>query len=84
AHDVLKWATQTALKEGLARTIAHFEELLRDEAIRPFIVHEQGARAWRAASPLGLSAVKVGHSTTSQSSPISRFIRSAPITTPRR
>jgi hypothetical protein len=45
AHDVLKWTPQTALKEGLARTIAHFEELLRDEAIRPFIVHEQGARA---------------------------------------
>jgi hypothetical protein len=42
---VLKWAPQTALKEGLARTIAHFGELLRNEAIRPFIVHEQGARA---------------------------------------
>ena len=45
AHDVLKWAPQTALKEGLARTIAYFEDLLRDEAIRPFIVHEQGVEA---------------------------------------
>jgi UDP-glucuronate decarboxylase len=45
AHDVLKWAPQTALKEGLVRTIAYFEELLRDETIRPFIIHEQGAEA---------------------------------------
>ena len=45
AHDVLKWAPQTPLKEGLVRTIAYFEELLRDDAIRPFIVHEQGAGA---------------------------------------
>jgi UDP-glucuronate decarboxylase len=45
AHDVLKWAPQTPLREGLVRTIAYFEELLRDDAIRPFIVHEQGAGA---------------------------------------
>ena len=45
AHEVLKWEPHTALKEGLVRTIAYFEELLRDEAIRPFIVHEQGAEA---------------------------------------
>jgi UDP-glucuronate decarboxylase len=45
AHDVLKWAPQTALKEGLARTIAYFEDLLRDEAVRPFVIHEQGAEA---------------------------------------
>ena len=43
AHDVLDWAPQTALRDGLIRTIAYFENLLKDEAIRPFIVHEQGA-----------------------------------------
>ena len=45
AHDVLGWAPQTALRDGLIRTIAYFEDLLKDEAIRPFIVHEQGAEA---------------------------------------
>jgi UDP-glucuronate decarboxylase len=45
AHDALKWVPQTALKEGLVRTIAFFEDLLRDETIRPFITHEQGAEA---------------------------------------
>ncbi len=45
AHDVLKWSPHTELREGLIRTIAYFEELLRDEAIRPFIIHEQGAEA---------------------------------------
>jgi UDP-glucuronate decarboxylase len=43
ANDVLGWAPQTALKEGLLRTIGYFEELLRDESIRPFILHELGA-----------------------------------------
>ncbi len=45
AHDVLDWAPQTALRDGLIRTIAYFENLLKDEAIRPFIIHEQGAEA---------------------------------------
>ncbi|MGA2894385.1 MAG: UDP-glucuronic acid decarboxylase family protein [Xanthobacteraceae bacterium] len=45
ADDLLGWAPQTALREGLARTIAYFEKLLKDDAIRPFIVHEQGAEA---------------------------------------
>ena len=45
AHDILGWAPQTALRDGLIRTIAYFEDLLKDEAIRPFIVHEQGAEA---------------------------------------
>ncbi len=45
AHDLLQWAPQTALKEGLVLTIAYFEEPLRDDAIRPFIIHEQGAQA---------------------------------------
>jgi UDP-glucuronate decarboxylase len=43
ANDALKWAPQIALKEGLVRTIAYFEELLRDEAVRPSIIHERGA-----------------------------------------
>ena len=45
ANDVLGWAPRIPLREGLVRTIAYFEELLRDEAIRPFIDHEQGAEA---------------------------------------
>ncbi len=45
ANDVLKWAPHTALKEGRVRTISYFEELLRDDAVRPFIIHEQGAEA---------------------------------------
>jgi UDP-glucuronate decarboxylase len=45
ADDLLKWAPRTALREGLVRTIAYFEELLKDDAIRPFINHEQGAGA---------------------------------------
>ncbi len=32
-----------ALREGLIRTIAYFENLLKDDAIRPYINHEQGA-----------------------------------------
>jgi len=43
ADDLLGWAPRTPLKEGLIRTIAYFEDLLKDEAIRPFIVHDQGA-----------------------------------------
>ena len=45
AHDFLEWAPQTALKDGLTRTIAYFEELLRDEAVRSSISHEEGAEA---------------------------------------
>jgi UDP-glucuronate decarboxylase len=43
ADDLLKWAPRTQLREGLIRTVAYFEELLKDDAIRPFINHEQGA-----------------------------------------
>jgi len=43
ANDLLEWAPRIPLKEGLMRTIAYFEELLKDETISPFIVHEQGA-----------------------------------------
>ena len=35
ANDVLKWVPKTELSEGLARTIAYFEELLKDDAARP-------------------------------------------------
>jgi len=46
AHDVLGWAPHTALSDGLVRTIEYFEDLLRDEAIRPFILHaSEGAEA---------------------------------------
>jgi UDP-glucuronate decarboxylase len=45
ANDVLGWAPQINLSEGLVRTIGYFEELLKDETIRPFIIHEQGAGA---------------------------------------
>ena len=45
AHDLLKWAPQTPLREGLIKTIAYFEDLLKDEAIRPFIIHDLGVTA---------------------------------------
>jgi UDP-glucuronate decarboxylase len=40
ANDVLGWAPHTGLREGLTRTIAYFEELFRDDAVRPLIAHE--------------------------------------------
>ena len=43
ANDALSWSPQTPLSDGLARTIEYFEELLRDQAIRPHILHEQSA-----------------------------------------
>jgi UDP-glucuronate decarboxylase len=43
ADDLLGWAPQIQLREGLLKTIAYFEDLLKDDAIRPFIVHEQAA-----------------------------------------
>jgi UDP-glucuronate decarboxylase len=45
ADDVLQWAPRTQLREGLIRTIAYFEDLLKDDAIRPFINLEQSAGA---------------------------------------
>jgi UDP-glucuronate decarboxylase len=45
AHDLLKWAPQIPLREGLMRTIAYFEDLLKDEAVRPFILHDLGVTA---------------------------------------
>lgn len=34
AQELLSWAPRTPLREGLARTIAYFEDLLRDNEIR--------------------------------------------------
>jgi len=34
AQDVLGWSPRAPLKEGLTRTIAYFEELLRDQSVR--------------------------------------------------
>jgi UDP-glucuronate decarboxylase len=45
AHDLLEWAPQTPLREGLIKTIRYFEDLLKDEAVRPFIVHDLGVKA---------------------------------------
>jgi UDP-glucuronate decarboxylase len=43
AQDVLGWAPHTQLKEGLARTIAYFEGLLRDATIRESLMNHAGA-----------------------------------------
>jgi len=45
ADDLLHWAPQTQLREGLLKTIKYFEGLLSDEAIRPHILHELGVKA---------------------------------------
>ncbi len=45
ADDLLGWAPQTPLREGLIKTIAYFDDLLKDDTIRPFIIHEHGVRA---------------------------------------
>jgi UDP-glucuronate decarboxylase len=45
ANDLLGWAPQTALREGIIKTIAYFEGLLKDEAVRPFIIHDLGVKA---------------------------------------
>ena len=44
AHDLLRWAPQIPLREGLIKTIAYFEDLLKDEMVSPFITHELGAK----------------------------------------
>jgi UDP-glucuronate decarboxylase len=45
ANDLLGWAPQIALRDGLPRTIAYFEHLLKDQQIRPFLVHDLSAEA---------------------------------------
>jgi UDP-glucuronate decarboxylase len=37
ARDVLGWAPQTALADGLMRTIEYFDALLRDDRIKPLV-----------------------------------------------
>jgi UDP-glucuronate decarboxylase len=38
ANDVLGWAPRTELKYGLTKTIAYFDELLKDQSIRTSVV----------------------------------------------
>jgi UDP-glucuronate decarboxylase len=45
ANDLLKWAPETKLREGLMKTIAYFDDLLKDETVRPFIIHDLGVKA---------------------------------------
>jgi UDP-glucuronate decarboxylase len=45
ANDVLAWAPQTGLSDGLVNTIAYFEQLLSDQAIRPQILQDVGRQA---------------------------------------
>jgi UDP-glucuronate decarboxylase len=40
ASGTLGWAPQTPLRDGLMRTIAYFEQLLKDETIRPFLAQQ--------------------------------------------
>ena len=37
ARELLAWAPHTPLKEGLVRTIAYFEELLKEEDVRAVV-----------------------------------------------
>jgi UDP-glucuronate decarboxylase len=50
ANDVLGWAPQTPLREGLMQTIKYFEGQLRDQAVRPRIMHELGNLLVRRSS----------------------------------
>jgi UDP-glucuronate decarboxylase len=45
ADEVLGWAPVVPLKEGLARTICYFEELIRDGSIRSMIAKQEPADA---------------------------------------
>jgi UDP-glucuronate decarboxylase len=45
ANDLLKWAPQIPLREGLIKTIVYFEDLLKEEAVRPFMIHDLGVKA---------------------------------------
>ena len=45
ANDLLGWAPQIALRDGLIKTIEYFEHLLKDEQICPFLFHELSAEA---------------------------------------
>jgi UDP-glucuronate decarboxylase len=45
ANDTPAWAPQISLSDGLVRTIEYLERLLSDQAIRPQILHDLGAKA---------------------------------------
>jgi UDP-glucuronate decarboxylase len=45
ANDLLGWTPRIALRDGLVKTIAYFEHLLKDEQIRRFTIHELSAEA---------------------------------------
>jgi UDP-glucuronate decarboxylase len=45
ASDLLKWAPQIPLREGLIKTIAYFDDLLKDQTVRPFIIDQLGVKA---------------------------------------
>ena len=53
AKQLLSWQPRTPLKEGLARTIAYFEQLLRDNAVRTSLerasveARHSGDAAWK-------------------------------------
>jgi UDP-glucuronate decarboxylase len=49
AKELLGWKPQTMLRDGLMRTIEYFNDLLRDEAIRPLILHQTSAEQPSAA-----------------------------------
>jgi UDP-glucuronate decarboxylase len=40
ANETLRWAPQTSLRDGLARTIDYFEKMLKEESIRPFLAQQ--------------------------------------------
>jgi UDP-glucuronate decarboxylase len=40
AQELLGWKPRVALKEGLMKTVAYFEQLLSDEALRAQLVKE--------------------------------------------
>jgi UDP-glucuronate decarboxylase len=42
ANDLIDWTPQTELADGLTRTIAYFQELLREDAVRPLVLRDHG------------------------------------------
>jgi UDP-glucuronate decarboxylase len=40
ANDLLGWAPEIALREGLMKTIVYFEDLSKDATVHPLITHE--------------------------------------------
>src|SRR5712672_42163 len=44
ANQLLSWAPRTSLKDGLAKTIAYFEELLKEEGVRRLLTEESSVR----------------------------------------